>query len=154
MHKVPNRQVKCNKHIVFGLITHTIKSETLTSLDFTDCLWKGNLMFMWPFGSKSRKREGPQGYSHNIGRSARGTIHLRRWQIFTIFDPYPPTIGIPAKYLWRGFLFLMYCDLLTIGPRGHPSPIRHADVLNGWSLILVTWSKNQFRIMNLEFHEF
>ena len=28
-----------------------------------------------------------------------GTIHLRRQQIFTIFDPYPPTIGIPAKCL-------------------------------------------------------
>ena len=122
MHKVPNRQVKCNKHIVFGLITHAIKSETLTSLDFTDCLWKGNLMFMWPFGSKSRKREGPQGYSHNIGRSAGGTIHLRRRQIFMIFDPYPPTIGIPAKYLWRGFLILIYCDIWTIGTWGYPRP--------------------------------
>ena len=28
-----------------------------------------------------------------------GTIHLRRRQIFTIFDPYPPTIDIPAKCL-------------------------------------------------------
>ena len=28
----------------------------------------------------------------------------------------------------------MYCDLLTIGTWGHPSPLRHADVLNGWSL--------------------
>ena len=28
-----------------------------------------------------------------------GTIHLRRRHIFTIFDPYPPTNGIPAKYL-------------------------------------------------------
>ena len=28
-----------------------------------------------------------------------GSIHLRRRQIFTIFDPYPPTIGIPAKCL-------------------------------------------------------
>ena len=28
-----------------------------------------------------------------------GTIHLRRRQIFTIFDPFPPTIGIPAKCL-------------------------------------------------------
>ena len=28
-----------------------------------------------------------------------GTIHLRRRQIFMIFDPYPPTIGIPAKCL-------------------------------------------------------
>ena len=63
-----------------------------------------------------------------------GTIHLRRRQIFTIFDPYPPTIGIPAKCLWRGFLILMYCDLWTIGTWGHPSPLRHADVLNGWSL--------------------
>jgi hypothetical protein len=64
-----------------------------------------------------------------------GTIlHLRRWQIFTIFDPYPPTIGIPAKCLSRGFLILMYCDLLTIGTWGHPYPLRHADVLNGWSL--------------------
>ena len=43
-----------------------------------------------------------------------GTIHLRRRQIFTIFDPYPPTIGIPAKCLWRRFLILMYCDLSTI----------------------------------------
>ena len=41
---------------------------------------------------------------------------------FKIFDPYPPTIGIPAKCFWRGFLILMYCDLLTIGTRGHPSP--------------------------------
>ena len=28
----------------------------------------------------------------------------------------------------------MYCDLLTISTWGHPSPLRHADVLNGWSL--------------------
>ena len=28
-----------------------------------------------------------------------GTIHLRRRKIFTIFYPYPPTIGIPAKCL-------------------------------------------------------
>ena len=27
----------------------------------------------------------------------------------------------------------MYCDLLTIRTWGHPSPLRHADVLNGWS---------------------
>ena len=50
------------------------------------------------------------------------TIHLRRRQIFTNFDPYPPTICIPAKCLWRGFLILMYCDLWTIGTWGHPSP--------------------------------
>ena len=36
-------------------------------------------------------------------------------QVFTIFDPYPLTIGIPAKCLWRRFSILMYCDLLTIG---------------------------------------
>ena len=51
-----------------------------------------------------------------------GTIDLRRRQIFMIFDPYLPTIGIPAKCLWRGFLMFMYCELLTIGTWGHPSP--------------------------------
>jgi hypothetical protein len=55
---------------------------------------------------------------------------------FHNFDPYPPTIGIPSKCLWRGFLILMHCDLLTIDTWGHPSPLRHADVLNGWSLIV------------------
>ena len=64
---------------------------------------------------------------------SQGTIHLRRRQILTIFDPYPPTIRIPANCLWRGFLILMYYDLLTIATWGHPSPARHADVLNGWS---------------------
>ena len=34
---------------------------------------------------------------------------------FHDFDPYPPTIGIPAKCLWREFSTLMYCDFLTIG---------------------------------------
>ena len=28
------------------------------------------------------------------GKFCKGTIHLRSRQIFTIFDPYPPTIGI------------------------------------------------------------
>ena len=48
------------------------------------------------------------------------TIHFRRRQIFPIFDPYPPTIGIPSR-LWRGFLILMYCDLWTISTWRHPS---------------------------------
>ena len=74
--------------------------------------------------------EGEFSFSQSIHK---GTIHLRRRQIFTIFDPYPPTIGIPAKCFWRGFLILMYCDFSTISTWGHPSPIRHADILNGWS---------------------
>ena len=60
-----------------------------------------------------------------------GTIHLRRRQIFTIFDPYPPTIGIP----YEGD-FLSLCTV-NFGPSAHgdtPPPQRHADVLNGWSL--------------------
>ena len=44
--------------------------------------------------------EAKQHYSDNWGSEIiQGTIHLRRRQIFTIFDPYPPTIGIPAKFL-------------------------------------------------------
>ena len=34
----------------------------------------------------------------------------------------------------------MYCDLLTIGTWEHPSPLRHAYVLNGWSLSKYKWS--------------
>ena len=41
---------------------------------------------------------------------------------FQDFWTLPPTIGIPAKCLWWGFLTLMYCDRLTIGKWGHPSP--------------------------------
>ena len=51
-----------------------------------------------------------------------GTIHLRSRQIFTILDPYPPTVSIPAKCLWRGLLILIYCDLLTIGTWWTPLP--------------------------------
>ena len=36
---------------------------------------------------------------HTVFQVYFGTIHLRRRQIFTIIDPYPPTIGIPAKCL-------------------------------------------------------
>jgi hypothetical protein len=52
-----------------------------------------------------------------------GTIHLRRWQIFTNFRPLPPTVG--SFYV------------LSVGKFGKfltPPPLRHADVLNGWSL--------------------
>ena len=37
----------------------------------------------------------------------------------------------------------MYCGLLTIGTWGHSSPLRHADVLNGWSL----WIKSRQKII-------
>ena len=40
---------------------------------------------------------------------------------FHDFWPLPPTIDIPSKCLWRGFLILMFCDLWTIGTWGHPS---------------------------------
>jgi hypothetical protein len=36
---------------------------------------------------------------HNPEKNQIGTIHLRRRHIFTNFDPYSPTIGIPAKCL-------------------------------------------------------
>ena len=52
--------------------------------------------------------------------------------------------------LWRGFLVLMYCDLLTIGPWGHP--VRHADVLNGWTLLQNVYKarlKMFFKVINL-----
>ena len=36
----------------------------------------------------------------------------------------------------------MYRDLLTIGTWGHPSLLRHADVLNGWSLRIINEKMN------------
>ena len=51
----------------------------------------------------------------------------------------------------------MYRDLLTIGPWGHPSPLRHADVLNGWSLSRVgfltrtTARRSEFGVLSLPF---
>ena len=51
-----------------------------------------------------------------------GTIHLRRRQLSQILDPSPPTVG--------SFL------VLSVGKFGKfltPPPLRHADVLNGWS---------------------
>ena len=51
-----------------------------------------------------------------------GTIHLRRWQIFTILDPYPLPFG--------SFL------LLSVGKFGKflTPPPKNANVLNQWSL--------------------
>ena len=75
-----------------------------------------------------------------------GTIHLRCWQIFTIFDPYPPTIGIPEKCLWRGFLILMYCDLLPIGTWGHPSPPKTC-----WRLKWMVPKGDPYEMTNINF---
>ena len=52
-----------------------------------------------------------------------GTIHLRRRQIFTIFDPYP---------LRRQFFTSIHRQIWQIFD---PFPLKNADVLNGWSLI-------------------
>ena len=44
--------------------------------------------------------------NNNKGPLTLGTIHLRRRQIFTIFDPYPPTIGaaVGSVYSQKGFV--------------------------------------------------
>ena len=54
---------------------------------------------------------------------AKGTIHLRHMQNFTIFDPYPPTIGIPAKwmapkailyFIWLLFVYRFWLTYLQL----------------------------------------
>ena len=55
-----------------------------------------------------------------------GTIHLRRRQIFTIFDPYPPTISIPAKAYEVDFLSL--CTV-TFQPLAHGDTPPPQDML-------------------------
>ena len=52
----------------------------------------------------------------------KGTIHLRRWQIFMIFYPYPPPVGSFFTTIRQ-----------QIGTIFDPSPLEYADVLNGWS---------------------
>ena len=49
---------------------------------------------------------------------ALGTIHLRSWQIFTIFDPYP---------LRRQFFTTIHKQIWQIFD---PSPLKNADVLS------------------------
>ena len=57
---------------------------------FTNTVWKP-MKYYWDYVGEPTFRV--RTFDHY------GTIHLRRRQIFTIFDPYPPTIGIPAKCL-------------------------------------------------------
>ena len=55
-----------------------------------------------------------------------GTIHLRRRQFFhAVFDPYPSAVG--------SFLLLSVGKFLKFLT---PSPLKNADVLNGWSLTM------------------
>ena len=54
---------------------------------------------------------------------------------FAIFDPYP----LPSAFQQNAYEgdFWSLCTM-TFGPSAHgdtPPPLRHADVLNGWSLI-------------------
>ena len=61
----------------------------------------------------------PQTYLYNA--SSFGTIHLGRWQIFTIFEPY----SLPSS-----IFYYPPANLTKFGPL----PLKYADVLNGWSL--------------------
>ena len=69
-----------------------------------------------------------------------GNIHLRRRQNFPIFDPSTLPIGI--------FLLL---SILQIWPIYDPSPLKNANVLNGWSLVsLFCTDDKKFGITLLE----
>jgi hypothetical protein len=64
-----------------------------------------------------------------------GTIHLRRRQIFTIFEPTP----LPSPFQQNAYegYFWSLCTV-TFGPSAYGDtshPLRHADVLNEWSLM-------------------
>ena len=53
------------------------------------------------------------------------TIHLRCWQIFTIFDPtdpHPHFFTTIRRHIWPIF---------------DPFPLKDADVLNGWSFMMI-----------------
>ena len=78
-----------------------------------------------------------------------GTIHLRRRQIFKIFDPYPPTIAqwyfcMKLRKFYFGF-FLSCCNLLNI---------KH--YLKGLKqhLIICCWYKTQHMSLKLGWHQY
>ena len=95
---------------IFRVITMYVFKDHCLDREFKIVLFTNYFVYYWPADIVDRIP------------SLLGTIHIRRRQIFTIFDPFPPTIGIPAKCLWGEFLILLYCDLWTIGTWGHPSP--------------------------------
>ena len=63
-----------------------------------------------------------------------GTIHLRRRQIFPIFDPYPPYHWHSSKMLTKGIFDPYVLWPFDHRPIGTPLPPKTC-VLNGWSLI-------------------
>ena len=62
-------------------------------------------------------------YRHPVEWLLYGTIHLSRQQFFTIYDPYPLPSAVFFTTIRR-----------HIWPIFDPSPLKDADVLNGWSL--------------------
>ena len=62
--------------------------------------------------------------THFTAQYTLGTIHLRRRQIFKIFDPSP----LPSAFQQKAY------EGKTVNTWGHSSPQRHADILSGWSL--------------------
>ena len=72
----------------------------------------------------------------------KGTIHLRRWQIFTIFDPYPHPSAVFYYYLLAN---LPHFELLP----PPPPPLKNTDVLNGWSqTILISSSRFELSMLH------
>ena len=71
-----------------------------------------------------------------------GTIHLRRRQIFTIFDPYPPPVGSFFTTIHRQLLPIFDpCTALT-----------NAEVLDGWSLVYNPKSPRHYYIDSAYLH--
>ena len=69
--------------------------------------------------------------------SQKGTIHLRRRQISRFLTP----TSLPSAFMQNAYEgdFWSLCTV-TFWPLAHgdtPPPLRHADILNGWSLWLM-----------------
>jgi hypothetical protein len=106
--------VFCPK-VVFALVTDLIKnvSAAFNKTSFvTHKSWVNK-------GQVSSIRMNSEKY---LSSGLFGTIHLRRRQFFTLFWPLPPYrrqfFSTIRRQIWQIF---------------DPSPLEHADVLNGWS---------------------
>ena len=94
---ITKKHTMCNSDQGFGDKCGTVLGSGITNQDRQEIVRVHNeLRSEIANGRERRGKPGPQPPAANMEQMVIyfGTIHLRRRQIFTIFDPYSPTIGM------------------------------------------------------------
>ena len=119
------KKVSCMPHISRITLPHWHKARVDWNVQFHKKKSYLCIMQNWIFrllGTSETNPPPPPAYStHQKGPHL---LRLRRRQISSIFDPYPPPSAV-----------LYYYPLISFGQFLTPAhPLKDADVLNGWSL--------------------